>query len=129
MLADQRGALRDVDVLVMPSTCEKTVGFSAIEFMMAGRLVIASDIGGLTEVVGDAGLKFEPGNAEALVRSMREVLENRNVIGKFAGPARARALKLFGQEHMVGEYLQMYRKLIQKREGSQPMGEGNVQRS
>ncbi len=124
-----KDALRDVDVLVMPSTCEETAGFSAIEFMMAGRLVIASDIGGLTEVVGDAGLKFEPGNADALVRSMREVLENRNVIGKFAGPARARALKLFGQERMVGEYLQIYGRLIQKREGSQPMGEGNVQRS
>ncbi len=124
-----KNALRDVDVLVMPSTCEETAGFSAIEFMMAGRLVIASDIGGLTEVVGNAGLKFEPGNADALMRSMREVLENGNVIGKFAGPARARALKLFGQERMVGEYLQIYGRLIQKKESSQPMGEGNVQRS
>ncbi len=124
-----KDALRDVDVLVMPSTCEETAGLSAIEFMMAGRLVIASDIGGLTEVVGDAGLKFEPGNADALVRSMRDVLENRSVMHKLREPARTRALKLFGQERMVGEYLQIYRGLIQKREGSQPMGEGNVQRS
>jgi hypothetical protein len=30
---------------------------------MRGRLVIAADIGGLPEVLGDTGLKFPPGNA------------------------------------------------------------------
>lgn len=54
-------ALRDTDVVVMPSLCEETAGLAAMEQMMSGGAVIASDIGGLTEVVGTAGIKFGPG--------------------------------------------------------------------
>jgi glycosyltransferase involved in cell wall biosynthesis len=50
-----RAALAGVAALVMPSICEETCGNAAIEQMTKGRLVIASDIGGLGEVVGDTG--------------------------------------------------------------------------
>ena len=48
--------LDGVSVVVMPSVWEETAGLAAIEHMMRGRLVIASKIGGLGEVVGDAGI-------------------------------------------------------------------------
>jgi glycosyltransferase involved in cell wall biosynthesis len=38
--------------------------------------VIAADIGGLGEVVADAGLRFAPGDPEALYICLREVIEN-----------------------------------------------------
>jgi glycogen synthase len=44
----------------MPSVWEETAGLSAIEQMMRGRLVIASRIAGLGEMVGDAGSRFFP---------------------------------------------------------------------
>ena len=50
--------LRSVQVLVMPSRWEETAGLAAIEQMMRGGVVVAADVGGLSEVVGDAGLKF-----------------------------------------------------------------------
>ncbi len=67
---DHRGlqfeeAVAKIDIVVMPSLCEETAGLSAIEQMMRGG-VIAADIGGLSEVVGDAGLKFYPGDSQAL---------------------------------------------------------------
>src|SRR6202051_5059582 len=65
--------LRDVSVVVMPSTWEEPAGLAAIEQMMRGRLVIVADIGGLAEVVGDAGLKFAPGNAVSLADCLRSI--------------------------------------------------------
>jgi glycosyltransferase involved in cell wall biosynthesis len=44
----------------MPSVSEETAGLSAIEQMIRGRLVIASVIGGLAEVVGRAGIVCKP---------------------------------------------------------------------
>ena len=61
--SDLDEAVSKVAVVVMPSVWEETAGLSAIEHMMRGRVVIAAEIGGLSEVVGDAGLKFAPGDS------------------------------------------------------------------
>ena len=69
-LRTSTAALAQIQVLVMPSRWEETAGLAAIEQMMRGGVVVAADIGGLSEVVGDAGLKFSvttrsPGRAPA----------------------------------------------------------------
>jgi glycosyltransferase involved in cell wall biosynthesis len=102
------GALRDVTVVVMPSTCEETAGLAAIEQMMDGHLVIAADIGGLTEVVGDTGLKFAPGNAGSLADCLRTVIKNPALIDSFGEKARSRALQLFQRSRMITEHAQIY---------------------
>ena len=103
------GALRDVSVVVMPSTWEETAGLAAIEQMMRGRLVIAADIGGLTEVLGDAGLKFVPGNPVSLANCLRSVIQNPALVGSYGENARSRALRLFQRSTMITEHSQIYR--------------------
>ena len=105
-------AMKDVDVILMPSVWEETAGLAAIEQMMRGRLVIVSDIGGLGEVVGDGGLRFPPGSAEALARCMRRVLENPEIIDQQGVAARTRALDLFSDQRMVKEHFELYRRVI-----------------
>jgi glycosyltransferase involved in cell wall biosynthesis len=102
-------ALQDVTVVVMPSTWEETAGLAAIEQMMRGRLVIAADIGGLAEVLGDTGLKFAPGNAVSLADCLRAVIENPALIGLYGEKAHSRALKLFQLSKMVDEHSRIYR--------------------
>lgn len=102
------GALGEIQVVVMPSVWEETAGLSAIEQMMRGRLVIASRIGGLAEVVGDAGLLCEPGNARALADCMRSVLYNTSLIEQLGGKARERALQLFQRRRMIDEHVRAY---------------------
>jgi glycosyltransferase involved in cell wall biosynthesis len=102
-------ALRDASVVVMPSTWEETAGLAAIEQMMRGRLVIAADIGGLSEVLGDAGLKFVPGNAVSLADCLRSVIENPALITSYGEKARHRALQLFERSKMLTEHAQIYR--------------------
>jgi glycosyltransferase involved in cell wall biosynthesis len=109
-------ALRDVQVLVMPSNWEETAGLAAIEQMMRGRLVIVSDIGGLGEIAGDAGLRFTPGNADALADCMRKVLQNPSLVESYGRKARARALGLFTRSRMTEEHAGMYRRLFRERE-------------
>jgi glycogen(starch) synthase len=107
-------ALHDVRVVVMPSVCEETAGLAAIEQMMRGRLVIASRIGGLAEVVDDAGLQFPPGNAEALADCMRKVMQAPSIIDSIGVKARGRALQLFPRARMVEEHAIAYRKIVRR---------------
>lgn len=100
-----RQELADVNVVVMPSIWEETAGLAAMEQMMRCRTVIAADIGGLSEVVGDAGLKFEPGDIVGLADRMRQILDDPAVITKLGERAGKRASQLFRHETMVENHI------------------------
>jgi glycogen(starch) synthase len=105
-------ALRDVPVVVMPSVWEETAGLAAMEQMMRGRLVIASDVGGLGEIVGDAGLRCPPGDAGALADCMRAVLRDPSIADMYGRKARERALHLFARARMLDEHAGLYWELL-----------------
>jgi glycosyltransferase involved in cell wall biosynthesis len=108
-------ALRGVGAVVVPSVWEEAAGFSAIEQMVDGRLVIASAIGGLAEVVGDAGLLFPAGDAAALASLMREVLLNPSLVEIVGARGRTRALKIFEIERMIRDHAALYSQLVELR--------------
>lgn len=60
------GVLRETDVLVVPSVWPEPFGLTALEGMAAGAAVVASQVGGLPEAVGDAAVLITPGDAEEL---------------------------------------------------------------
>jgi glycosyltransferase involved in cell wall biosynthesis len=99
----------------MPSVWEETAGLAAMEQMMRGRLVIASDIGGLGEIVGDTGLKFSPGDAVALADAMRKIVLRPALVDSFGKIARERAQKLFQRERMIAEHASVYRDVLTPR--------------
>jgi glycosyltransferase involved in cell wall biosynthesis len=61
--------------LVLPSFLEG-FGLPAVEAMACGCPVLASDRGSLPEVVGDAGLLFDPRDAGAICQAMKRVLDD-----------------------------------------------------
>jgi len=105
-------AMREVSVTVMPSVWEETAGLSAVEHMMCGRLVIASDIGGLGELVGDAGLKFPPGDVESLALCLRRVQDEPKLVASIAEKAKQRALDLFRKERMIAAHRTLFSSLM-----------------
>jgi glycogen synthase len=107
--ADLERAVRPLHIVVMPSMCEETAGLAAIEQMMRGRVVIASDIGGLSEVVGEAGFKFTPGDSEALCACFRKVLKDPSLVASLGSLARDRAVKLFSRDDMIRAHVSLYR--------------------
>ena len=64
--------IRGAICTVAPSELYETFGLTLIESFAHGRPVVASRIGGMTEVVSDGqdGFLFEPGNAEELADHM-----------------------------------------------------------
>lgn len=108
-------ALTAVAVVVMPSIWEETAGLAAMEQMIRGRLVIASDIGGLGEVVDDAGIKFIMGDIIGLADAMQRVLDDPGLIRSFGQVARQRALQQFRHDRMIHEHLTLYTELIELR--------------
>jgi glycosyltransferase involved in cell wall biosynthesis len=105
-------ATSDVVAIVMPSISEETAGLAAIEQMMRGKLVIASDIGGLSEVLGTTGIKCAPGNSHELAQCIRQALEDPELRVRLGAAARERALALFTEKRMVAEHLKLYEEVL-----------------
>jgi glycosyltransferase involved in cell wall biosynthesis len=78
---------------------------------MHGHLVIASDLGGLGEIVDDVGLKFPAGDAEALAVCMRRVLEEPDLVKDLRSRALQRARAAFTLEHMVANHIGVFNEL------------------
>ncbi len=114
--AELDAALQDVGTIIMPTLMEETAGLAVIEQMMRERLVIASDIGGLAEVVGSTALLFPPGNALALGECMKKVMQHPEVINAMGSKARERARVVFARPTMIAEHAAIYRALGDRRD-------------
>jgi glycosyltransferase involved in cell wall biosynthesis len=97
----------------MPSVWEDVAPLVAIEQMMRGKLVIASDIGGLGEEVADAGIVFPAGDVAALANCMSHVIEMPETALDLGRAARLRALDLFNSDRMVERHVSIYRNVMQ----------------
>ncbi|WPP52901.1 glycosyltransferase family 4 protein [Catalinimonas niigatensis] len=62
--------------LLAPSIWEEPFGNVALEGMACGCVPIVADGGGLPDAVGNAGLTFMRGNVDALVSSIKTVIQN-----------------------------------------------------
>lgn len=97
------GICRDVGALLATATvcvlASRQEGFPNVilEYMAAGRPVVATDVGGVREAVlhGTTGLMVAPGDPQALADALMSVLDD---------PARGRAMGLAGQERAVSDF-------------------------
>ena len=115
-LGDQEfiaGILPAGDVFLLPSEHE-SFGLAALEAMSCGLPVVASNVGGLHEVVqdGETGFLFDPhdvaGMSDVIVRLFGDE-EWRRAVGL---KARERAKRDFGKDKIVGEYMSLYEELL-----------------
>jgi len=106
-----RGALRDAAVVVIPTIMEETAGLAVMEQLDRGKPVIVSDIGGLAEVAGDAGLKFPPGNAAALAACLRRLIDEPHLLRELGTRAKNRASAVFSLDRMIDEHHCIFGKL------------------
>jgi glycosyltransferase involved in cell wall biosynthesis/SAM-dependent methyltransferase len=110
---DVAGILRQVDLVIMPSLTE-AFGLSAIEAMAAKRLVIASRVGGLPEIVehGRSGVLVEPSKPEELAEQIVHFLEHPDERRRLAGSGYERYLERFTSDVMARNYLALYEELL-----------------
>lgn len=72
---DVANVLKVADVIVMSSRYEG-LSLSSLEGLASGRPVVASDVPGLREIVGNAGILFPQGDAQALAKTILALEED-----------------------------------------------------
>ena len=69
------GLLSEAAVFVLPSLREG-LPLALLEAMASAKLVVASDLPSIREILGDAGLYFAPGNPEELAERLEKATED-----------------------------------------------------
>lgn len=109
-------ALRRAMFTVAPSIWAEPFGIVALEAAVAGKPIVASDIGGLRDIVadGETGLMVRAGDRVAL-RDALERMSGDADLRKRMGRAAAERAKLFSPEAVVPRFEQAYRDAIAAR--------------
>jgi glycosyltransferase involved in cell wall biosynthesis len=86
-----------MDIIVHSSIAPEPFGRVVVEGMLAGKPVVASAAGGVLEIIahGVTGWLYEPGNADALGRTLREILDDKAHAAGIAEAGRQHAQKTF----------------------------------
>ena len=93
---DVQRVLADADIFCQPNAQAEPFGVAIIEALYAGIPVVATDMGGPSEILstGGCGVLVPPANPHALANALRDLVTNherRQTLGA-AGPARAAVL-------------------------------------
>lgn len=103
------------DLFLLPSEKE-SFGLVALEAMACEVPVIASDVGGIPEVVkhSQAGYLVPVGDVEIMAARALEVLTNPGLHAKLAKQARQQALEHFHVDSIIPEYEAFYLKIMKR---------------
>lgn len=108
--------LRALDVLVLPSRTrpnwKEQFGRVLIEAMACGVPVVGSDSGEIPHVVGEAGLIFPEGDAEALRGRLAELMSRPDLRADLARRGRNRVLAHYTQERIAEATCTVYREMM-----------------
>ena len=107
---------------VLPSTGPEACATVVMEAMASGKPVVASDIGGMPDIVdpGETGLLVPPGDAPALARAMQRLLDDPALLARLATNSLARVQDLKSTA-VVGRIEKLYRDVLRETAGVQPV--------
>jgi glycosyltransferase involved in cell wall biosynthesis len=110
--ADAAAALREMDVVVLPSSIEG-LPLVVLEAMAHAKPVVATAVGGTPEAVvdGATGLLVPPGDSEALTAALERVLADEELRRRLGEAGRARVLEKFDARVMEDRVLEIYGEL------------------
>jgi N-acetyl-alpha-D-glucosaminyl L-malate synthase BshA len=97
------------DVFLLPSR-EESFGLVALEAMSAAVPVVASDVGGIPEVVEDrvTGFLHDPDNVSGMAASVLRLLKDGELRSRMGREARRVARERFDTDAMVDRYVRVY---------------------
>ena len=103
------------DVVVVPSQCDEGFGLSAIEAMAFGKPVVASNAGGLREVVSDGqdGMLAPVGNPGELANAIVTILTDDALRDRMGRAARKNVEERFSLERFAERHRQLYGELAE----------------
>ncbi|MFJ9346789.1 GT4 family glycosyltransferase PelF [Streptomyces sp. NPDC101237] len=94
--------------VVMLSSISEGFPFTLIEAMSCGRATVSTDVGGVREAVGDAGLVVPPREPEAMARAALELLRAPARRARMGEAARLRVIDQFTLRHTIDSFREIY---------------------
>lgn len=101
---------KGIDVVVIPSLCIESFSLTTAEAMIRGLAAIASDKGGMKELIDatENGLLFTQGDANALCDCMYQLMKDPGLIQQLGSKAQKKAMDNFTNEVMINNYIKCY---------------------
>lgn len=101
------------DVCLIPSLAEGLPNV-AMEAMSTGNLVIATQVGGIPELISDSenGILCAKPDSESLYLAMKYVIQNPNSIALLGNEARRKILSKFSSAGFGEKYVDYYREIL-----------------
>jgi glycosyltransferase involved in cell wall biosynthesis len=109
---------RRADVVVVASISE-AFPYSVVESMLCGAAIVATDVGGVSEALGSAGVLVNAHDPAGLASAIGRLLESPRARRSLGEAARARALRHFTEDEFVEQYRVSYQRLVDPTQASQ----------
>lgn len=108
-VTDVPTVLNIVNIFVQPSLYESQ-GLAIIEAMASKKPVIATDVGGVKDVVknGETGVLIPPGDALALSKAIVSLVKDKTKANQYSEAGYKRAREIFSINNMVKNYEKLY---------------------
>lgn len=106
-------AMEEAAFTILPSECHENQPYGALESLAAARAVIATEVGGLPEIVRDreTGLIVPPASPASLAEAMRRLWDDPELRGKLGANGFADACDRFRLDLQIERTLELYRRL------------------
>lgn len=106
--------LAESQFVVLPSRLHENLPFAIMEAFASGKPVVASQVGGIPEMVEDGvdGFLFPVGNVDALGECLRRMLADRAAREEMGRRGRAKAERLYRREAHYERIVEIYRGAI-----------------
>lgn len=104
---DTPGAYKAGDIIALSSISE-AFPYSVVEAMMTGKPVVATDVGGIKEALGETGFIVPPRHPREFADAVISLLKNPSLCEQLGEDARQRALNYFTIGKMLGMHLKSY---------------------
>jgi polysaccharide biosynthesis protein PelF len=101
----------DAEVMAFPSISE-AFPYAVLEAMSCGAAIVATDVGGVREALGDCGLLVPARTPQAMAEAISFLLSNAAERKRLGQMARARVLKHFTEEQFLHAYESAYCNLL-----------------
>jgi glycosyltransferase involved in cell wall biosynthesis len=99
-----------MDIVVLPSSEREGLGISLIEAMALSKPVVATNIGGIPEVVDDSrtGILVIPRDGDALANAINKLLQSPDITHRMGLEGRDKYAKMFTLSHMLRRIEELY---------------------
>jgi glycosyltransferase involved in cell wall biosynthesis len=103
-----------IDATVLPSLYKEGLPNVLLESMSMDVPVVASDLGGVGEVVvdGETGYKVEPGDIQGLAEAITKLWEDQEAYTRMRANVRKLMVENFDKEKQFDAFLEYFRKVV-----------------